>query len=119
MKPIGWLAIIALIVIGAMFYFGGDSDKLIPFAECLTEKGATFYGSYECGHCLEQKKEFGAAMEKINYIECGPINGPHNPVCTQAGVTGFPTWFINEEKLGGKQPLTALAEKTGCQLPQE
>ena len=117
MKPIIWILIIAVVIGGGISFLGGNSEELIPFAQCLTDNGAKFYGSFQCSHCLDQKNMFGKAMNNINYIECGPLSGPQNPVCQQAGVTGYPTWVIHEEKYVGTQSLEKLAEITGCQLP--
>ena len=87
------------------------------FAQCLTNEGAVFYGSYQCGHCIDQKEMFGSSMQYVNYVECGPLGAPPtNEACIQAGIDGYPTWIINGVKYVGVQQLNKLSELTGCQL---
>ncbi len=90
-----------------------------PFAECLTEKGVKMYGAWWCPHCQSQKRAFGAAFSSVDYTECSPPGGRSMlPVCTEAGVESFPTWvFSDGTRKTGDQPLTILAEASGCELP--
>jgi len=94
----------------------GEED-LAGFANCLTESGAKFYGAYWCSHCQAQKEGFGESSELIPYVECDQ-NGPNSQVelCSEVGITGFPTWIINGEKYMGKQSHEDLAKLTGCKL---
>ena len=94
----------------------GEKD-LASFANCLTESGAKFYGAYWCSHCNTQKEGFGESAELIPYVECDQ-NGPNSQVelCSEAGITGFPTWIINGEKYMGRQSHEELAKLTGCKL---
>ena len=83
-------------------------------AEHLTNSGAKFYGAYWCPHCRDQKKFFGAAARRLPYIECSP-NGQSRPQaqeCNDAGVNGYPTWFIDGKKTDG----TVLTPKELAQL---
>ncbi len=94
-------------------------STLDPFATCLGEKGATFYGAFWCGHCQEQKQMFGAAKSKLPYVECASPDGQRQlDVCVEAKVESYPTWvFSDGERRTGVQTLAQLAEKTGCTLP--
>jgi hypothetical protein len=95
-----------------------DSGKLAALAECLTSKGAKMYGTYWCPHCQQQKKDFGIAFEKINYIECAVPNDPRAPqvqACADAGIKGYPTWMWPDgSTLEGDQSFKNLADKAGC-----
>lgn len=96
-------------------------DNRVAFAECLTSKGAKFYGAYWCPHCAEEKKLFGSkAMDKVTYIECAvPGNtATQTQECKDAKITGYPTWvFADDSRTSGVQQFKDLAEKTGCTAP--
>lgn len=99
----------------------GGTGKVTPydgFAQCLTDAGAKFYGAYWCPHCQNQKKAFQNSS-KLPYVECSTPNGQGQlQVCTDAGITGYPTWvFADGTRLDGERELQELAEKTNCELP--
>lgn len=90
------------------------------FAQCLTEKGATFYGASWCPHCAEQKRLFGGAVKHVNYVECAvPGNrSQQTQACQDANIQSYPTWdFADGSRQTGVIPLSDLAAKTGCELP--
>ncbi len=98
---------------------GGASEEKKKFAQCLTDKGAKFYGAYWCPHCKRQKHLFGDAMENINYIECSP-NGRNEPmaqVCRDANIQSFPTWIVEGKRYSGVLSLQRLGSITGCKPP--
>ena len=89
----------------------GEPGILDDFAQCLTEKGAIFYGTEWCPHCKKQKKMFGNSVRYINFVDCDK----EKDACATAGVKGYPTWkFADGTSLSGTQFLKTLAEKTGC-----
>ncbi len=82
---------------------GRGEPYLEALAQHLTRSGAQFYGAYWCPHCQDQKRLFGAAAERLPYIECNPRSrGQLAPQCSRAGITGFPTWIID----GRRYPQT-------------
>ncbi|HTR66920.1 MAG TPA: hypothetical protein VMH85_14175 [Terriglobales bacterium] len=117
------LAVVVLVVgvaVGAYYLATRKRPgRLDAFAKCLTERQAKMYGAFWCPHCQEQKEMFGSSFEYAPYIECG-VKGSRaeQPVCTQAGVKNYPTWwFADGSHVEGTLPLSALAQKTGCSLP--
>jgi glutaredoxin len=115
------LAVIILVVGGFAAARWSDKNQeanvAFPLAQCLTEKGAKFYGAYWCPHCAKQKKDFGSAMKTVTYVECAIPGNPQGQTqeCKDAGVTSYPTWiFADGSRLGGVQTFEALAEKAGC-----
>lgn len=96
-------------------------SKLDGFAQCLKDKGATFYGAFWCPHCQDQKKLFGTAKRFLPYVECSTPDGKsQRPVCTEKKIQGYPAWdFADGERVSGLLSLEKLAEKTGCVLPAE
>ncbi len=117
------LSLAVILIIGGVVLASKNSSpgKYDEFAVCLGEKGATFYGTYWCPYCNEQKKLFGKSSSKIPYVECSLPGGKgQTQVCKDAGIKAYPTWeFANGERQTGVIKLDELAEKTGCELPQD
>lgn len=97
-----------------------NTSALVGFAQCLKEKGATFYGAFWCPHCQNQKKLFGNAVSALPYVECStPDAQGQLQVCIDKKIQNYPTWeFADGTRKTGEVPLSELAEKTGCTLPQ-
>ncbi|MFH1376566.1 MAG: hypothetical protein ABIH25_02925 [Candidatus Woesearchaeota archaeon] len=91
----------------------GEYDE---FAQCLTTEGAKLYGSFQCSHCKTQKEMFGNSIQYVNYVECGPLRGPIDSKCIDAGIEAYPSWIINETTYKGTQSLSKLSDLTGCAL---
>jgi hypothetical protein len=118
------IAITILVVVGMVFVASQESGEyagteLEPFAQCIADSGATFWGAFWCGHCQNQKRAFGAAEEFLPYVECSTPDGRGQlAVCAEAQITGYPTWeFADGTRLSGEVPLSQLADITGCELP--
>lgn len=119
---IGGITVAALAVVIGFSYFGQSATgKLDAFARCLAQRGAVFYGAFWCPHCQNQKKMFGRSERLLPYVECSTPNGQSQlKVCSEKNITGYPTWeFADGSREGGEVLLARLAEKTGCELPQE
>ncbi|MFA7298650.1 MAG: hypothetical protein WC010_03335 [Candidatus Absconditabacterales bacterium] len=108
---------IALMGIFTVIFFAGcaqqtETKNLDTFAQCLTDNGATMYGSKTCTHCISQKAMFGDSFKNITYVECTV----EFQRCEK--LTGVPTWeFKDGTQLPGLQELSTLANKTNCTLP--
>ena len=81
-------------------------------AQCLTEKGATMYGTEWCSHCKNQKALFGKSFQYVDYIDCDK----NKAECQKAGIRGYPTWNINGQNYPGGQSLEKLSILSGCGL---
>lgn len=90
------------------------------FAQCTAESGATFFGTFWCPHCIEQKRLFGKAADSLPYVECStPDRSGQTPVCAEAKIESYPTWeFVNGERHSGVLSLEALSALTSCELPK-
>lgn len=119
---IGALIFIA-VLIGIGVYSNANSSKLdyTPFATCLKDKGATFYGAFWCPHCRAQKDLFGKAAKSLPYNECSTPDGKGMlQECQDKGVQGYPYWvFADGSTKQGEVSLEVLASTTGCVLPVE
>lgn len=104
-----------LFILSISLLFTGCSNKpgkYDSFAQCLTEKGATIYGTEWCSHCQNQKRMFGKSFQYINYVDCDR----NSDECLRNGIRGYPTWIINNSHYRGEQALYRLAYLTGCKL---
>lgn len=121
----------ALYIIGGIIVLGlivfvivspGKAGKLDAFAQCVKDKGATFYGAFWCPHCQAQKARFGKSAQYLPYVECSTPDGQNQiQVCKDAGITTYPTWQFGEStttRVIGEMELVDLASTTGCVLPQ-
>jgi len=112
-KKITRVSIIILVIISLLIVGCTNSPSLYDsFAQCLTEKGVTMYGTEWCPHCKNQKAEFGGSFQYVNYVDCDRSR----EVCDNAGVQGYPTWEIEGQSYAGEQSLGRLASLSGCQL---
>lgn len=119
-KKVIFYLIILIIIIGIAYF--GISSSLKPgqyddFAKCLTEKNVKEYGAFWCPKCAEQKKIFGKSFQYVTYIECDARGSNAQPeLCQKEGITGYPTWKINNTFYPGVRSLEELSEKSGCNL---
>lgn len=93
----------------------------ISLAQHLEEVEAVFYGAWWCPHCHEQKQLFGSeAAQALPYVECATPDGrAQTAACQEAGITGYPTWEINGERLSGTRTPEELAQLTGYEGPND
>ena len=112
---------IALIVIAALVgsvFISQQPGRHDGFAQCLKDKGATFYGAFWCPHCQAQKALFGRSAKLLPYVECSTPDGQRQlQVCQDKQIQSYPTWeFSDGSRINGEATLAQLAEKTGCAL---
>ncbi|MEK7122501.1 MAG: hypothetical protein AAB855_01455 [Patescibacteria group bacterium] len=117
-----WIGIIVIAAVGGGVWISRANSGPAPldgFAQCLTDKGAIFYGAFWCPHCQNQKKAFGTSEKKLAYVECSLPNGKgQTQEYIDKKVEGYPTWeFADQSRESGELSLARLAEKTGCELP--
>jgi hypothetical protein len=116
------IALVIIAAFAAVIYLGirKRHSRYDDFAKCTAAKGAKMYGAFWCPHCEEQKEEFGASFQYVDYIECG-VKGDtraQTQVCKDANVKHYPTWeFANKTRVEGKQSFDFLGAETGCVQP--
>lgn len=117
-----WGVVGLVVIAGAYFLIKANTGtgKLDTLAQCLKDKGATFYGAFWCPHCQNQKAMFGKSAKLLPYIECSTPDGKSQlQICRDKKIEGYPTWeFADGSRESGEVSLEKLAEKTGCELPQ-
>lgn len=113
--------VVAIALVAWLIVTPGKSGKLDAFASCIKDSGATFYGAFWCPHCQNQKAMFGSSAKLLPYKECSTPDGRNQlQECTDAGVTGYPTWeFADGTRESGEVSLVRLSEVTKCPLPAE
>ena len=111
-----WTYFVVVLILVSVFYGykiiaektsqPGQHDE---FAKYLTEQGVVMYGTEWCPHCKNQKKLFGSSFQYIDYIDCDK----NNKACSEAGISGYPTWKINKQNYPGEQSFEKLAQLSG------
>ena len=121
MKKSNWIwVIVTIVVIGGLVSLlvvqAKKPGKYDTVAQCITDSGATFYGTFWCPHCQATKAMFGKSAKKLPYIECSEPSGKGQlQVCADANIEGYPTWeFADGSRLTGERTLEELAAKTSC-----
>lgn len=111
---------VVVAVIALLVFLSRENRELDPFATCLKDSGAKFYGAFWCPHCTNTKRLFGASADLLPYIECSTPDGKEQlQVCKDAKVETYPTWtFADGSRESGELSLERLAEKTACELPK-
>lgn len=122
-KTLVIVVIFVVLGIGLLLYSRHSQipqGKYDTFAQCLKNKGATFYGAFWCPHCQNQKSMFGSSVDLLPYVECSTPDGQGQlQTCKDKNVTGYPTWvFPDGSRQSGEVSLEQLAQKTGCELPK-
>ena len=116
-----WVALAVLIVggFGASLYMKTLPGKYDALAQCLTEKGAKFYGAFWCPHCQAQKDFFGNSAKLLPYVECSENDQrTQKQMCIDKQIAQYPTWeFADGSRMTGEQQPAVLAEKAGCPMP--
>ena len=98
-----------------------STPEKIKLAEHLTSQGAVMYNAYWCPHCHDQKEMFGKeAAEKLNLIECAEDGfNSQRELCEAKGITGYPSWEINDSIDSGVKSLKELAELSNFKDPKD
>lgn len=118
-----FLSIFGIIIIYSAFVAlgSGGATSVDPnfnyeaLASCILESEAIFYGTEWCSFCNQQKELLGPIFSELGnefFVDCD-INSSE---CRTAGVTSYPSWYINGRLISGVQSLDALASATGCTL---
>ncbi len=98
-----------------------SSASANKLAEHLTKIGAVKYSAYWCPHCHDQKEMFGQeASSKLNIVECAE-DGKDNKsdLCKAKGISGFPSWEINQRIESGVKSLNELADWSDYKGPRD
>ncbi|NQV88244.1 MAG: hypothetical protein HQ402_01640 [Parcubacteria group bacterium] len=115
------IIVIALVIIGVVLLIKAPTKpgQLDGFAQCLADKGTTFYGAFWCPNCQTQKVLFGRSVKLLPYIECSTPDGNKQlQICKDKGIKSYPTWeFPDGTRQSGELSLEVLRDKTGCELP--
>ena len=77
-----------------------EDPQLQALATHLQRSGATFYGTFWCPTCQEQKRLFGTSAERLPYVECTPDgrSGLIARACIEEKINRYPTWIIRGQR---------------------
>lgn len=115
----GAIFLIVVLFVGGSFFLSSRPGVYDGFAQCLKDKGVTFYGAFWCPHCQSQKALFGRSVSLLPYVECSTPDGKDQlQQCKDKQIQSYPTWeFADGSRVNGELTLQQLAEKTQCPLP--
>ncbi|PJE74201.1 MAG: hypothetical protein COV01_01760 [Candidatus Taylorbacteria bacterium CG10_big_fil_rev_8_21_14_0_10_41_48] len=109
---------ITIAIVGGIVWYSSTPGQFDGLAQCLKDRGVTFYGAFWCPHCQEQKAEFGKSAKLLPYFECSTPDGSSQlPACREEGIEGYPTWvFADGSRKSEVLTPSALAEITNCSI---
>ena len=119
-----FLSIFGLIILysGFVALGGGDrgytADPSMDYdalSACILENEAIFFGTEWCQFCTRQKELLGPTFQEHGdefFVDCD-LNQDE---CRSAGVTSYPSWYINGRLLSGVQQIDTLASELDCAL---
>jgi hypothetical protein len=121
LRRLAMASVLGLVLAGGASTAGAWGQRLDDFAKCVSDSGATFYGTYWCPQCDRQRDLFGMSDRYLNYVECAYRDSDEQKrECKRAGVKSYPTWeFGDGSRMTGFQTLRRLADRTDCALPEE
>lgn len=91
-----------------------SEEELTEFIGCLKDSDLKIYGANWCGWTKKLVEMLGGFdMVEPIYIECTE----QKEECDEAGVTGFPTIIIGEERYQGQRTFKGFSDATGCEIP--
>ena len=115
------IIVVAILIAGVYFISSSPKEPGVntALAQCISDSGAKFYGTFWCSHCQNQKKAFGDDAKLLPYIECSTPDGKSQlKICKDNNISGYPTWvFPDGERKSGEISLAELARRTDCSLP--
>jgi hypothetical protein len=113
---IGLIVLIALFIItGAITKFTGFSifpEEDTAFEDCLKEKDITLYINSEDSSETLRKNRLIDYLDSVKIFNCARDNS----ICVTKGISSFPTWIINEDKIQRDISVSDLAQSSGCNL---
>lgn len=121
MKLLFILLVTLLILLAGCSTSSIPQEKIDVFSKCITENGATMYGTFWCPTCAKTKKMFGTSFQYIKYVECDPRGeNEQSELCIQKGIDKYDTWeFTDGSRIISNPTFEQLSEKTGCPVPGE
>lgn len=107
------LVIIVLLIIAGIYYYKNMYNPPKQLEEetmkCIASK-AVMYSQTSCSHCITQKELLGDYKDLFTIVECDK----DLEACSEQGITGTPTWIINNQKITSLQSIEKLKELTKC-----
>lgn len=88
--------------------YGVLEEEEYVLAQCLSGKGAVFYGAEFCEDCIRQKDLFDSYFDLINYIDCTK----NQEACR--GLQSIPAWKIGGQMHYGLKGINELRLLSEC-----
>ena len=104
-----FLVVIIIVIIAIIMIIRANGEIDEEAIKCIADKSIV-YVSRTCSACAAQKQILGNYTSYFNMIDCLS----EMQKCIDAGINGYPTWFINGKKYEGVQSLEGLKKAAGC-----
>jgi hypothetical protein len=116
--PIIAITLVVIVIVCGITWYSSTPGQYDTFAQCIKDKGVTFYGAFWCPHCQEQKASFGKSARLLPYVECSTPDGRGQlSVCGDNKIEGYPTWvFADSSRRSEVLTPEELAQITSCSL---
>ena len=106
------LFVATLVVVAGCSSGGYPQPEIDKLAQCITEKGGVFYGTFWCPKCAQVKKNFGGALRYLTYVECDARgDNEQSELCIQKGIDKYDT-FVFKRRLHSSDNPTVDTKKT-------
>lgn len=120
-----WIVVGVVVLVGVvvgLWYMdkqaAPEREAYASLAQCLTDRGVTFYSAFWCPNCAAQKALFKGSSKKLPHRECSLPDRSQNEFCEDAGIENYPTWgFADGTRCIGVVAPEVLAHVAGCPLP--
>jgi hypothetical protein len=112
------MAFFLVVVVGLSYAFSYQNQPSNltsaseDFVKCLNNSGAVMYGTSWCHYCQQQKTMLAPYFEYITFVDCDM----NVELCRSKGVTGYPTWIIQNKSESGLQEISQLETLSGCKI---
>ena len=103
------LMLVVIVAIFLIYSLKENSNYTKEEAICIG-KNSQLYEKLGCHYCEIQEEDFGKNYKYLNVIDCFY----EIEKCDAVGITGTPTWIINETMHKGYKNSQELKEITGC-----
>ncbi len=111
----GLAVVVALHLYSSDLLSRPENPRLAALATHMQESGVRYYGASWCPSCRDQSRLFGAASDRLPYVECSPggRGTPMAQVCVAAGIAAYPTWIIRGRRFEEVLQPRELARLSG------
>ncbi len=103
------LVIVIVVIIAVIFWLRGNGGIDEELARCIGQN-SELYVKEGCPACERQEELFEENYQYLNIIDCSE----DLQKCIDAGISGTPTWIIDDTLYPSVRSVEELKQLTGC-----